>query len=65
MYRAKDLRKQSNEELKEMCIQLSREIFDLVNELSITRKVEKPHLIRQKKKERARVLTVLQEKNVA
>ena len=31
-------------------------------ELRITRKTEKPHLLREKKKDRARVLTALQQK---
>lgn len=64
MPKAKELRDQSKEELKALYADLSKEIFELRNELKTTRKLEKPHLIRLKKKDRARVLTVLQEKKL-
>ncbi|KAG6559502.1 Ribosomal L29 protein [Candidatus Rhabdochlamydia oedothoracis] len=60
--KAKELRDQSKEELQALYADLSKEIFELRNELKTTRKLEKPHLIRLKKRDRARVLTVLQEK---
>ena len=41
---------------------LNKELFALVNERKRTKKMEKPHLIRQKKKEKARLLTILREK---
>jgi len=62
MPKAKELRDQSKEELQALYADLSKEIFELRNELKTTRKLEKPHLIRLKKRDRARVLTVLQEK---
>lgn len=62
MPKAKELRDQSKEELQDLYADLSKEIFELRNELKTTRKLEKPHLIRLKKRDRARVLTVLQEK---
>ncbi|HLB53289.1 MAG TPA: hypothetical protein VJK48_06260 [Chlamydiales bacterium] len=40
---------------------LAKEIYSLKNELSQNRKLEKPHLLRQKKRERARTLTKLTE----
>lgn len=52
----------SEEELMQMQQQLSEEIFVLKNSLSYVRKLEKPHLLLQKKKERARVLTALNKK---
>lgn len=55
----KDLRKQSLTELKAMVQDLSKEIYDLKTELSIARKIEKPHLLREKKRDRARVMTVM------
>lgn len=64
MPKAKELRDQSKEELEALYADLSKEIFELRNELKTTRKLEKPHLIRLKKKDRARVLTVLQEKKL-
>lgn len=62
MLKAKELRDQSKEELQDLYADLSKEIFELRNELKTTRKLEKPHLIRLKKRDKARVLTVLQEK---
>lgn len=62
MAKAKDLRDQSVEELKLHYQDLSKELFQLRNEMKVTRKMEKPHLVRQKKKDRARVMTILREK---
>ena len=59
---AKKFRDQTVEELKIVHKELSKEIFDLNNELRITRKLEKPHLLSRKKRDRARVLTIIQEK---
>jgi large subunit ribosomal protein L29 len=64
MAKAKDLRDQSPEELKAMYQDLSKELFQLRNEMKVTRKMEKPHLVRIKKKDRARALTVLREKEI-
>ena len=38
---------------------LDREIFQLRNELAMQRKLEKPHLIKEKRKQKARILTLL------
>ena len=62
MRQAKEFRDQAVGELKALYRDLSKEIFHLSNEIRTTRKLEKPHLMRHKKKERARVLTVLNEK---
>ncbi|MES2122391.1 MAG: 50S ribosomal protein L29 [Chlamydiota bacterium] len=62
MVKAKDLRDQTVEELSLQHRDLSKELFLLRNEMKVTRKMEKPHLVRQKKKDRARVLTVMREK---
>jgi large subunit ribosomal protein L29 len=62
MSRASKFRDQSVDELKALNQDLSKEIFQLTNEIRITRKVEKPHLLREKKRDRARVLTILREK---
>ena len=56
------LREKSNEELQTLAFELQKEIFYLRNELKVSRKLEKPHLLREKKKMRARVLTILGEK---
>lgn len=62
MLKAKELREQSKEELNTLCVTLSKEIYELKNELSTARKLEKPHLLREKKRDRARVMTVLRQK---
>ena len=65
MTKAKELRNQSASELKALYQDLSREMFQLRNEMKVTRKMEKPHLVRLKKKDRARVMTILSEKENA
>ena len=49
----------SIEELEKSASQLEAEIFALRNEFALQRKLEKPHLLKQKRHERARVLTFL------
>jgi large subunit ribosomal protein L29 len=65
MTKIQELRDQSVEELKALSHDLSREIFAFRNEVKVTRKVEKPHLLREKKRTRARVLTLLRQKETA
>ena len=65
MLTAKKLREQTVEELKAQHADLSKEIFKIDCEISIARKLEKPHLRREKKRDKARVLTVLHEKGGA
>ncbi len=62
MVKAKDLRDLSLEDLEFQCNELSRDLFELKNEMKVNRKMERPHMVRQKKKDRARVMTVLREK---
>jgi len=62
MLKMDELKNQGKEELKTLYQDLSKEIYGLKCELRITRKTEKPHLLREKKKDRARVLTALQQK---
>lgn len=62
MAKKMDLMDRSVEELQAMAKDLDREIFDMRNELSVQRKLEKPHLLKVKRKEKARALTVLTKK---
>lgn len=62
MAKASELKDQSEQELRAQYRDLSKEIFGLKNDLSIARKLDKPHLVREKKRDRARVLTVLRQK---
>ena len=49
-------------ELEAASLDLGREIFELRNTLSMQRKLEKPHLLKATRKERARALTQLTKK---
>ncbi|MGH2611486.1 MAG: 50S ribosomal protein L29 [Rhabdochlamydiaceae bacterium] len=62
MLKMEDLKNQGKEELIALYQDLSKEIYGLKCELQVSRKTEKPHLLREKKKDRARVLTTLQQK---
>ena len=64
MAKSKEFRDQSQEELKAIYQDLSKELYQLRNEMKVTRKMEKPHLVRIKKKDRARVMTILREKEI-
>ncbi len=65
MRKVSELKDQSADELKAMFHELSKDIFQIKNEARMTRKMEKPHLIREKKRDRARVLTLLRQKDVS
>jgi large subunit ribosomal protein L29 len=64
MANIKEFRDQSQEELKAIYQDLSKELYQLRNEMKVTRKMDKPHLVRIKKKDRARVMTILREKEI-
>lgn len=57
-----ELKDLSIPELKAMSETLAREVFDLRSTLSVQRKLEKPHMLKAKRRERARVLTQLTQK---
>lgn len=63
--KAQELRDQSVEELIAKREETKRELFDLRNEQKRTRKVEKPHLLKDKKKDIAKINTILREKELA
>lgn len=56
------LRDQSQEELLSQAAGLDRELFALRNELALQRRLEKPHLIKEKRRQKARILTILTQK---
>ncbi len=62
MIKASELRDKTVEELELASFDISKELFELNNELRINRKLEKPHILKEKKRDRAKVLTVLREK---
>lgn len=63
MKKQQGIKDQSVQELKTLYRDLSKDIFQIKNELAVARKLEKPHLLRNKKKDRARALTFLRQKN--
>ena len=60
----KEIRSQSSEALLAQVKEISKEIYNLENELRLNRKLDKPHLLRSKKKDRARVMLVIHEKKL-
>lgn len=61
----KEWNDQSVDELNANVKELQSEIFGLRNELATQRKLEKPHMIRSKRKDVARILTILTQKQKA
>lgn len=65
MLKAKDLRDQSIEELQATYEDKCKELFGLKNDLQHAKKLDKPHLIRQTRREIARLLTMINQKQSA
>lgn len=65
MLKASNLRDMAVEELKLALNDLNKELYNLVNEMKRFKKLEKPHLLQQKRKEKARLLTIIHEKQSA
>jgi ribosomal protein L29 len=55
----------SIEELEATCDDKRKTLFETINESKRQKKVEKPHEIRQGKKEIAQMLTIMREKQIA
>lgn len=58
----KEHKDHSVKEMQAQVHDLNREIFQLRNELATQRKLEKPHLIKEKRKNVARILTSMTQK---
>jgi large subunit ribosomal protein L29 len=58
----KELRELSIDQVEVFIEDLTKEIFSLKNQLSMNKKLEKPHLIKEKRRDKARALMVLSEK---
>lgn len=65
MKKAQEYRDQSLQELEAQYVDTRKELYNLVNEMKQTKKAEKPHLVRHKKREIALLLTVINEKRLA
>lgn len=65
MLKAKDLKDQSSDELIAQLAEKRSELFGLVNKRAREKKLENPGVLRVLKKDIARILTVLREKELA
>lgn len=62
MKKISDIRAESNDQLTCRLGELDAEIFQQRNQLARSHKLEKPHRIKEYKKEKARILTILTER---
>ena len=62
MVKAKDLRDQTIEELEARLEESRKALFELRNEKRQMKKVEKPHLLVEMKRDIAKLLTIIKEK---
>lgn len=62
MAKKQKVKESTPNEMRAQIHDLDREIFQLRNELATQRKLEKPHLIKEKRKQKARILTLLTQK---
>jgi large subunit ribosomal protein L29 len=62
MYKAKELRDQSLEELEANYDESCRKLFELRGEAKVRKKNDQPHRIKHARKDIARLLTVMTEK---
>lgn len=65
MYKAKELKDQSLEELEAIYNESCKKLFGLVNEAKAQKKRDKPHEVKHVRKDIARLLTVISEKQRA
>jgi len=63
MLKPNQLRDQAIEELEAVLFDSKKELYLLQNQLRQTKKLEKPHLLIQIKKDIAKILTVIKENN--
>lgn len=65
MQKMEELLGQSEEELHLAASDLNRELFKLRGELAEEKKLSHPHLVGEKRKQRARILTALKQKQLS
>jgi large subunit ribosomal protein L29 len=65
MLKAKELKDMSGEELRAMLVEKRSEHFHLVNKREREKKLDNPHQIHGLKRDIARILTVLRQKELA
>ncbi len=62
MLKSKELRDKSIDELESTYRDLCQELFQITNEHRMSKKLDKPHRLKEKRRDKARLLTVLQQK---
>lgn len=62
MLKAQEIHDKSVQEIESLLVAARKELYAIVNAAQFTKKLEKPHLKREKRKEIARLLTVLRSK---
>lgn len=62
MLKIVEIRDQSDEQLGYRLNEIDKDLFRFINELRTSHKLEKPHMLKELKKEKARILTVLNER---
>jgi len=65
MTKASELRDKSVDELNAELIELRRTLYEMVNSIKINKKTENPNELKENKKQVARLLTVIREKELA
>lgn len=65
MATAKEFRDQTTEELEALVCEKRKELFELVNKFAREKKIDSPTNVRGLKKDVARIMTVLREKELA
>jgi len=60
--KTKEIKDLSEDQIETLIEDLEKEIFELKNELAVSKKLEQPHLIKEKRVSKARAITILQEK---
>ena len=60
--KAQEIRDLSDDQIETLIEDLEKEMYELKNELALSRKLDQPHLIREKRIAKARAITILQEK---
>lgn len=65
MATAKEFREKSTEELQALLIDLRRELFNFINDMKRTKKVDRPDQVRNTKRDIAKLLTVIRERQLA
>lgn len=62
MAKAKEYRDMSAEDLEAALVDVNRDLFALRNEFMGSKKSEKPHRLRLRRRDKARILTLMTEK---